>query len=89
MANMQKTVKGRLKLKMRQKIEKKRKYIIVTRLNEILADPSSEEESDCYSEDEEKAQKQPAKCVNLGLHQDAIPRIRHRHPAQKRTQRQR
>ena len=54
---MQKTVKGRLKLKMRQKIEKKRKYIIVTRLNEILADPSSEEESDCYSEDEEKAQK--------------------------------
>lgn len=52
---MAKTVKGRLKLKMREKIAKKRNHQIVQRLNEFLADPSSEvEASDSMSEDEEK-----------------------------------
>lgn len=54
---MEKTIKGRLKLKMRQKISKKRNQQIVVRLNEFLADPSSDVESDSYSEDEEKAQR--------------------------------
>ena len=56
-ANMNKTIKGRLKLKMRLKIQKKRNAMIVVRLNEFLADPSSDEVSDTYSEDEEKAQR--------------------------------
>lgn len=54
---MSKSIKGRLKLKMREKIAKKRNQQIVIRLNEFLADPPSDEDSDSYSEDEEKGQR--------------------------------